>query len=204
MIVSKIEFPQFTGIKCTMMPFIQGDSKSLPDIYQPYADIIDNMYLENGDIGYLTIDESYVLANSSQRGYNSIGIDRNVHIEVGIHQDIYAWGGGGTSTGWGRSRKTLLNKNTKVLIANSISNTCRLWDKLHMKPTNDGDLSEYITEYPIHEGLLMKAGEVANISIFTPHECVNQLISGNRQFIRIVGNGVTGREEYFTVNPLLQ
>lgn len=37
LIVNKIQFPQFTGIKCNMMPFIQGDASSLPDAYKPYA-----------------------------------------------------------------------------------------------------------------------------------------------------------------------
>lgn len=41
------------------------------------------------------------------------------------------------------------------------------------------------------------------MSIFTPHECIKQTKSGNRQFIRIVGEGVEGREDYFTVNPLI-
>jgi hypothetical protein len=91
-----------------------------------------------------------------------------------------------------------------VLIANSIEDTCRVWDDvIEMSPTIDGDLSAYIDRYPEETGRLMKAGEVANISIFTPHECVVQKRSGVRQFFRIVGVGVTGREEYFTINPLM-
>ena len=60
MIVNKIVFPHFTGAKCSMMPFIQGDSSSLPDEYKSYSKIIDENYLEKGEIGYLTIDESIV------------------------------------------------------------------------------------------------------------------------------------------------
>jgi hypothetical protein len=51
--------------------------------------------------------------------------------------------------------------------------------------------------------VLLKSGEVAKISIFTPHECISQTKSANRQFFRIVGKGVTGREDYFTINPLV-
>lgn len=58
-------------------------------------------------------------------------------------------------------------------------------------------------EYPEKLGVMLKAGEVAKISIFTPHECISQKHSGKRQFFRVVGKGVTGREDYFTVNPLL-
>jgi len=201
MISNSIQFPETTGIKCLMMPFIQGDSSSLPKIYQPYANIINDNYLEKGEIGFLTIDESYVNAGKSQRGYNSKGINRNVHIEVGRHEKINCWGDGGGSS-WGGKYKTLLDDETMVLIANSISDTCRVWNTKEMSYTKDGDLSDYIDKYPEETGILMKSGEVAKISIFTPHECIPQKFSSNRQFIRIVGKGVNGREDYFTINPL--
>lgn len=202
MIVSKIEFPNFTGVKCNMMPFIQGDSNSLPEMYKPYSSIIDTIFLEQGEIGFLTIDESFVKARTSQRGYNSKGINRNVHIEVGRNSSSNYWGGSGGSS-WGGHNKTLLDDSTMVLIANSISDTCRYWDVKEMEYTKDGDLSDYITKYPEETGQLMKKGEVAKISIFTPHECVTQHQDDYRQFFRIVGKGVKGREEYFTINPLV-
>jgi hypothetical protein len=202
MIINTIQFPLFTGIKCTMMPFIQGDSSSLPEVYKPYAKIINENYLEKDEIGFLTIDESFVDGGKSQRGYNSKGISRNVHIEVGRHENINSWGGGGGSS-WGGKFNTILDDNTMVLIANSISDTCRVWDAKEMSFTKDGDLSSYIEKYPESTGILMKSGEVAKISIFTPHECIAQNKPSNRQFFRIVGKGVTGREDYFTVNPIL-
>jgi len=201
LIVNKIQFPEFTGVRCLMMPFIQGDSKSLPEAYQPYADIITKNYLEKGEIGYLTIDERFVEANQSQRGYNSAGIDRNVHIEVGRVGNQNRWGSGGN--GWGGKSSTILDDDTMVLIANNISDTCRVWDAKEMSYTKDGDLSAYIDKYPEHTGINMQSGELAKISIFTPHECINQKKAGNRQFLRIVGKGVTGREKYFTKNPLV-
>ena len=203
MIVNKIVFPQFTGAKCNMMPFIQGDSSSLPDEYKLYSKIIDENYLEKGEIGYLTIDESFVNSGESQRGYNSKGINRNVHIEVGRYENKNRWGGSGGGSSWGGRNHTFLEDDTMVLIANNISDTCRVWDTKELSYTDDGDLSEYIDKYPEHTGMMLKSGEVAKISIFTPHECVSQKESGLRQFFRIVGKGVTGREEYFTVNPLL-
>lgn len=199
MITNKIEFPEATGIKCNMMPFIQGDSSSLPSVYQPYAGIINDNYLEMGEIGFLTIDESFVQGGKSQRGYNSKGIDRNVHIEVGRLNNINRCG-----SGWGGRYNTLLDDQTMVLIANSISDTCRVWNTKEMSYTKDGDLSAYIDKYPKETGMLLKSGEVAKISIFTPHECVSQKESSMRQFFRIVGKGVRGREKYFTVNPLVK
>jgi hypothetical protein len=203
MIVNTIEFPTAVGVKCNMMPFIQGDSSSLPEEYKSYSKIIDENYLEKGEIGYLTIDESFVDGGKTQRGYNSKGINRNVHIEVGRYENKNRWGGSGGGSSWGGRNHTLLDDDTMVLIANNISDTCRVWDTKEMSYTDDGDLSEYIDRYPEHTGLMLKSGEVAKISIFTPHECVSQKESKFRQFFRIVGKGVTGREEYFTVNPLL-
>ncbi len=200
MITNNIQFPQFTGIKCNMMPFIQGDSSSLPEIYKPYASIVDANYLEKGQVGYLTIDEAFVNAGKSQRGFNSAGITRNVHIEVGRRKDHNGWGSGSS---WGGRSKTILEDSTMVLIANSVSDTCKYWDMKELRYTQDGDLSAYINEYPDNTGILMKGGEVAKISIFTPHECISQIIPTNRQFFRIVGAGVTGREDYFTTNPLV-
>lgn len=202
LIVNHIQFPMFTGIKCNMMPFIQGDSSSLPSEYKSYSEIIDKNYLEKGEIGFLSIHESFVEKGKSQRGYNDAGIKRNVHIEVGINGDINNWGGGGGCS-WGNGYKTVLDKNTMVLIANSISDTCRLWDVLETSPTKDGDLSLYIDKYPEETGILLKKGELAKISIFTPHECINQNHSDKRQFFRIVGKGVKGREKHFTINPLV-
>jgi hypothetical protein len=202
MITNTIQFPVMTGIKCNMMPFVQGDSSSLPKEYQPYSKIINENYLEKGEIGFLTIDESFVNAGKSQRGYNSKGINRNVHIEVGRHDKINCWGGGGGSS-WGGRYKTLLDDETMVLIANSVSDTCRVWDTKEMAFTKDGDLSAYIEKYPEETGILLKTGQLAKISIFTPHECISQKQSSNRQFFRIVGKGVTGREDYFTINPLI-
>lgn len=226
MIVNNISFPAFTGLKCNMMPFIQGDSKSIPDKYKAYADIINSIYLEKGLIGYLTIDESFVEGGKSQRGFNSKGINRNVHVEVGSlkNQKMFgswgdsggswggswggsgggSWGSGGSWGGsWGKMSKTFLHRDTQVLIANSLSNTCRYWNNIETRYTDDGDLSEYIKDYPEKTGILMKSGEVAKLSIFSPHEAILQPKSANRQFFRIIGDGVIGGEDYFTKNPIM-
>lgn len=199
---SKITFPEFSGLSCIMMKFIQGDSSSLPLEYQAYSDIIDSNYLEKGEIGYLTIDESFVEAGSSQRGFNSTGIDRNVHIEVGRCSQGNRWGSGGNN--WGGRATTLLDDSTMVLIANSIDDTCRIWDNIEFAYTKDGDLSHIIDKYAPHTGRLLKSGEVARISIFTPHECIPQTQGSKRQFFRIVGRGVRGGEPYFTPNPKMR
>ena len=194
-------FPAPSGIKVNMMPFVQGDPDSLPPSLVSYRDCVERVFLKKGDVGFLTIDESFVYAGTSQRGYNSKGAKRNVHIEVGI--DAHGIGWGAPSPSWGGRRNVTLDPSTKVLIANSLAGTCRVWPgKEDRRPTPDGDLSDRLSDYPEHTGRLLQAGEVVEMSIFTPHECIPQKESGMRQFFRIVGKGVKGRESYFTENPV--
>ncbi len=202
LIVASIQFPEFTGVQCNMMPFVQGDSSSLPEIYKPYSAIVDENFLEKGEIGFLTIQESFVDAGKSQRGYGGT-LNRNVHVEVGRYKNLNHWGDSGGGNGWGGRFNTLLDDATMILIANSISDTCRVWDAKEMAYTKDGDLSNYLNKYPEETGILLKSGDIAKISIFTPHECIPQSQSDKRQFLRIVGKGVRGREDYFTINPLV-
>lgn len=68
MIVTTIDFPKYSGVRCLMMPYIQGDPESVPEEYQGYADIIRSVFFRNGDIGYLTIDESVAEKGKPHRG----------------------------------------------------------------------------------------------------------------------------------------
>lgn len=80
--VSVIAFPPFSGIRCLMMPYIQGDAESVPDVYAPYKDIIESVFLRKGDVGFLTIDESPVAVGAPHRGQRAKH-GRALHTEVG-------------------------------------------------------------------------------------------------------------------------
>jgi hypothetical protein len=196
-----INFPAFTGIRCLMMPYIQGCFDSVPKIYKSYRDIIENIFLKKGDIGYLTIDESVATKGIPHRGARA-KYGRPLHTEAGrdyIHQ-CYQWGGGG---GWGSSHHVTLDRHVKILLANNQDNSCAVWDKEHTNTSLDGDIGYAANDYPYKNAFLMKAGEVFKIGIFTPHESLPIKRTYNRQFLRIVSSGVHGREEYFTENPLM-
>lgn len=93
MFKSKISFPEFTGLRCLMMPYIQGDTSSLPEEYLPYFSILENLFFKKGDIGFLTIDESKVLKGKPHRG-NRAKYGRALHTEVGrTPEKLYCWGG---------------------------------------------------------------------------------------------------------------
>lgn len=194
----KINFPEYSGIRCLMMPYIQGDPESVPDEYQPYADILASVFAEPGDIGYLTIDESVAVAGKPHRGTRS-RTNRALHTEVGrIPGMDYVWGGGG----WSTAHRTVLERDTPILLANNLDDSCAVWDATHENTSPDGDIGHFADMYPYEDAELMKAGDIHRIGILTPHESLPVLTDVKRQFLRIVGRGVHGTEPYFTPNPL--
>lgn len=183
-----------------MMPYIQGDSTSVPETYHSYRNIIDSVFLRKGDIGFLTIDESPVLSGNPHRGARA-KYDRALHTEAGKRPgtDIYRWGGG-----WGRSGQVTLDPNVRILLANNLTNSCAVWDVDHPETSLDGDIGYAADAYPYQDATLIRGGEVHDIGILTPHESLPVRQDFNRQFLRIVGAGVHGREDYFTQNPLVR
>lgn len=198
--ITNITFPKFTGLRCLMMPYIQGEPESVPMEYrEQYEDILKNTFLKKGDIGYLTIDESEAIAGNPHRGARAKH-GRALHTEAGRHPDSsYQWGG----NNWGGSNRVTLDDNVEILLANNLDNSCALWDATHIDTTLDGDIGHLADQYPYEKAVFMKAGDVHKIGILTPHESIPVKENVFRQFLRIVGSGVHGRESYFTVNPLM-
>ncbi|PIR69674.1 MAG: hypothetical protein COU47_01105 [Candidatus Niyogibacteria bacterium CG10_big_fil_rev_8_21_14_0_10_46_36] len=195
-----VEFPQFSGIRCLMMPYIQGDSASIPDIYASYREIVDSVFLKKGDIGFLTIDESLATGGKPHRGQRA-KFERALHTEAGRDPaKIYCWGGGG----WGKPpHRVTLDRDVRILLANNLDDSCAVWDAEHEDTSLDGDIGHAAGDYPYDCAVFLKAGEVHEIGILTPHESLPVPQDFNRQFLRIVSSGVHGREEYFTRNPLV-
>lgn len=198
MIVGQIEFPAFSGLRCLMMPYIQGDPDSVPKEYHAYADIIASAVLQAGDVGFLTIDESVAHAGTPHRGKRA-KTPRALHTEAGLRPDLVAvWGGG-----WGSSAEVTLDAGVGILLANNLDDSCAVWDAWHPDTSRDGDIGHVAEQYPLSKAALMKAGELRRIGIFTPHESLPVKQTVQRQFLRIVSSGVHGREPYFTKNPVL-
>lgn len=194
--VSEITFPKFSGIRCLMMPYIQGDPGSVPEQYRAYSDIIRSAVIRAGDIGYLTIDESVATEGRPHRGTRA-KFARALHTEAG-KRPMLCWGGG-----WGSSDDVTLDGDVQILLANNLDDSCAIWDAIHANTSRDGDIGDKADQYPYADAVMMKAGEVHRIGILTPHESLPVPRTFLRQFLRIVSSGVHGREPYFTVNPLL-
>lgn len=192
-------FPEFTGLRCLMMPYVQGEPDSVPREYAPYSEIIRDLFISKGDIGYLTIDESVANAGKPHRG-DRAKTKRALHTEAGrIPGMIYCWGGGGH---WGGKPRVALDRDVQILLANNLDDSCAVWDAVHEETSIDGDIGHAAELYPYETARLMKSGEVRQIGILTPHESLPVKETTRRQFLRIVGSGVHGREPYFTRNPL--
>lgn len=193
-----IEFPSFSGLRCLMMPYRQGDPSSVPAEYQAYAGIISSIFLTRGDVGFLTIDESPVFAGSPHRG-DRAKFGRAIHTEAGRDPDkVYVWGGGT----WGGNHAVTLDRDVRILLANNLDDSCAVWDEEHEDTSSDGDIGHVADIYPYSSATLMRAGEVHEIGILTPHESLPAKENYLRQFLRIVSSGVHGREKYFTENPI--
>src|SRR4051812_22148039 len=122
---NQITFPTFSALRCLMMPYIQGRPESVPSKYGfNYADILSSLYFKQGEIGFLTIDESMAKAGIPHRGARAKH-SRALHTEAGRHPDkVYAWGGGG----WGASHRVTLDRNTKIILSNNLDNSCAIWN----------------------------------------------------------------------------
>ena len=200
MLVSKIKFPAYTGIRCLMMPYIQGEPESVPPEYRAYSSVLESQFIKKGDIGYLTIDESIAKAGTPHRCSRAKST-RALHTEVGkVPGTMYLrWGGG-----WAGRDDVLLDGDVSILLANNTDGTCAVWDAIHKDTSTDGDIGYASDKYPYASARMMKAGEVFKIGVFTPHESLPVAQDTKRQFLRIVSSGVHGRAEYFTENPLMQ
>lgn len=197
-----IQFPAYSGIRCLMMPYVQGEPDSIPDVYAPYRPIVASVVAQRGEVGYLTIDESVALRGTPHRGARAV-TNRALHTEAGRLPDaIYCWGSGGGS--WGGKRNVTLDRDVQVLLANNVDGSCALWDAEHEHTSADGDIGYEASRYPYTDAVLMRAGDLYRIGIFTPHESLPVTRTMQRQFLRIVSSGVHGREPYFTNNPLME
>lgn len=195
------EFPEFSGLRCLMMPYIQGEPDSVPREYGAYSEIVRDVFVSKGDIGYLTIDESVAHAGKPHRG-NRAKTSRALHTEAGIdRRRVYCWGA--PVPGWGSKHHVTLDRDVQILLANNLDDSCAVWGATHEDTSIDGDIGHAAEQYPYEAATLMKAGEVRQIGILTPHESLPVRETCRRQFLRIVGSGVHGREPYFTKNPLV-
>lgn len=201
LLVGSVGFPESQNIAVNMMPFIMGDHNSIPDNLKQYTPLIDACDTEQvGKIGYLTITESTVKSNVSQR-------------RGGIHTEspgkLFAFGGNSWGgNGWGGGYQEPIKKPKPkpkpkggVYMASNVSDSCKVWDARVEIPGKLGDC-EHLRD-TLGDGQLLKCGELWWMTDKTPHESLPVPPGTNRQFFRLVTNQVSfWFSKHSTPNPL--
>jgi len=200
-----VDFPEPKGRNVNMMPFIFGSKDSLPEDLQCYHPLIQQcpyMADEIGNVGYLTVHESYVDAKQTQRrsglhieSPGSFSDDPNAAaFTPGVE---HPWGMG---VCFGPDRY-----EGGIFMASSVSNTSEVWNALV-----DNKVPGIVDKHGSCEhlrGILgignkLEAGELIWMTDCTPHEALPQESSGYRQFFRVVSPYVSHwYADHSTANP---
>ncbi|KKL84117.1 hypothetical protein LCGC14_1967980 [marine sediment metagenome] len=180
--IGGVSFPVVTGTRVLLMPFWLDDPTSLPKEIRPWAGVIEAMRCGRDGLGYLTIDERYVLAG-------------RIHRRPGLHVDGWAndnnpgtWGGGG----WGIMGFAIASSQTGCAgWSQDFEGEPAKWGNCdHMRDQCDPDLRKVLAPFTAY---LM--GSVA------VHETLPQQESGVRQFVRLSYPSKAGWPINCTPNP---
>jgi len=201
--VGTVEFPAPTGIDINMMPFIIGDEASIPQEYQHYWPLIEQccgLHNQQGQVGFLTIQESTVEEGVSQRRpglhLETPGLIMRHGGETEVHI-LAHWGRGDTDAG-----DKLYGG---IYMASNVSDSCAVWNAQVKSPElmcgTLGDV-EHLRDY-LGKGVPLSAGELVWITDTTPHESLPLRQGTLRQYFRVVTSAVSvWYERHSTKNRL--
>ena len=178
--MTHVNFPTSSGLKVNMMPIVMGDYTKLPKSLHGYIPLIEACSFEKGSVVYLTVDESKVIPDTTQRrggvhteGFNPSGRDRS------------SWGGGT----WGGS---------KGLYMASTDGACRIWEHTTYDVNEHGAVNEDLAGVPSFQ---CEPSVLYWMTDATPHEALPS--KGPRQFFRLVSEDVSvWFDRHNTENPL--
>ncbi len=208
-----VQFPKATDININMMPFVMVfDLKKtkLPKYLRGYWEIIKYCmtatdYSQFGEIGYLTIHESYVDEGTSQRRpgihTESPGVDMLEDSKGYIIREYIPWGGG--------DDVNELGLEGGIFMSSNVENSCKVWNCQIQRPEVDsldivgkhGDI-EHLREFLPARSEMMAANHVYWITDRTPHESLPLTKGTYRQFFRLVTSQVGAWfEDHSTKNP---
>ena len=186
-------FPESTGININMMPIRLGDYTTIPDFCREYIPLIEACYMDGseiGKIGYLTIMETDVEPNNSQRRPGLHTEAQGYILEKG---KLIADRWGGFTTGG-------------IYLASTVPNSCRIYrcqvdDSLIGFQGSVEHLRHHLNKK--YSSFSPKANELVWITDTTPHESLPILEKQHRQFFRLVCSQVSmWYEQHSTKNPL--
>jgi hypothetical protein len=198
-------FPKPSNLRCTNLPFIYGQKKTLPTEFHPYWDLIMLCNAKRrGQIAYLTVDEGEVEKGHTQRtpGLHCESARESVRLmgeSTAVVSNYYSWGG---------VRTTHQEIKGGIFFANSVSNTCAVFHGRILHPEENvgthGSL-EHLRQTLARKCKvsLIKSGALHWMTGETPHEALPMKRSGPRQFFRLIAADLDGWWiEHSTENPL--
>lgn len=186
--VGEIVFPEFSGTRIMMMPFLLHDpERSVPDslaLWRPALAALCALAPLHEGVGYLTIDEAVVGAGETHRR-------PGLHVDgIGPDGRAAAWGGGGGYAGNG------------MLVAASVEG-CRGWvGEFRGYPGNNGDCAHLAEQCAMERMITMRANVVYYCSPLAVHEAIPMTTEQPRQFVRVSMPSRCPWYEGYTRNPL--
>lgn len=199
----KVNFPEPNNRNVNMMPFIIGDIHTLPEELKCYYPLIETCPYDDeeiGEVGYLTVHESFVEKDDAQRR-------QGLHIEAPggtiRKPSVVSTGDGGSGScrfspsvehHWGMGVFFGCDRYWGgMYVASNVDDTNRVWDALvHDVPgivdTHGG--CEHLRSL-LGPGTALQANELIWMTDRTPHEALPQSASGHRQFFRMVTSRVS-------------
>ena len=173
-------FPSFLGTRVMMMPFLLDDLEcSIPAQLKEWLPVIKEMVNSipshvrwwEHNTAYLTIDEKFVTAGTTQRNPGK-------HVDGMYKGEIAgAWGGGGGS--WGST-------GNGMLVASNTDDLCSAWEGgFEGTPVGDGDCEHLSSQCTDERKVDMKQGDVFWMDGLAVHESHATTEDVDRQFIRI-------------------
>ncbi|XP_028405631.1 uncharacterized protein LOC114528213 isoform X2 [Dendronephthya gigantea] len=212
-----IQFPKPSNININMMPFVMAKEfkeTKLPKKFKGYFDEIIKHCIVNkemGEIGYLTIHESYVDKGTSQRRpglhTESPGVVLMKDAKGCLIQRYIAWGLGLSYHRFEGLDRDLFEGG--IYMASNVANSCKVWNCEIVRPGVDcldivgkhGDI-EHLREFLPVEGEMMEANTVYWITDRTPHESLPLTQGTYRQYFRLVTSLVSvWYQDHSTENP---
>jgi len=184
--LSRLEFPQFTGLRILLMPIVLHDlPASLPSFARQYEHLLTGFPRPRG-IGYLTIDERFVPRGKHHRR-------PGLHVDgwADDEQDSGTWGGGGSGGSWGNGG----------WITASTSVGCAAYpQEFTDKPKKWGDCEHLRPQ--VKAAIILKPLVAYAMPALLVHETVPATQEGYRQFIRLSMPSRGGWPSSCTANPL--
>ena len=235
--VDSVTFPPSQNLNINMMPFVlDGEFGKcyLPEELRPYhKSLIEpllrsyqaNCRNEQGKVCYLTVHESLVTCNQSQRrpGLHTDNPGSIMIQGVGTSGEVKQVENHGESKGngtqlarfyehhWGMG-VNLKSKQVEggIYMASNVENSCAVWNSRIRRDTTNGNTEiigrhgdvEHLRNY-IGKREVMKANTIYWITDRTPHESLPLKNETYRQYFRLVTHHVSlWFEDHSTKNPL--